>query len=284
MPTHAQFHIHPGRKLAASSCGEMKAISRAVYIRAKYNRSSSLPPIFLALMKSLFTGLLGLATVTLAAPAAEAQISFGPRIGANFADFSYYTESSDVPNSQMRLGAQAGVAANIGFGNLAFQPALLYSQKGYRVDLEDSRLNRFSTYQEELRLNYLEVPLNVVYNSGETSGLQVFAGPYFGLALSGKKKEEGKVTTGNINASFEGKYDIEFADQAGTDNTKLYYRRLDLGATFGVGYKAGPMQAQLGYGIGISNLIPNDRNNDEPRDKIRNRNLQLGLTYFFGSK
>ncbi|AII52766.1 porin family protein [Hymenobacter sp. APR13] len=235
-------------------------------------------------MKSLFTALLGMATVTLATPAAEAQISFGPRIGANFADFRYHTQASYVLNSQMRLGAQAGVAANIGFGNFAFQPALLYSQKGYRVDLEDSSPNRFSSHQEELRLNYLEVPLNVVYTANGATGLQVFAGPYFGLALSGKGKEELKYTTGSLNDILEGKYDVEFAEQAGTDNSKAYYRRLDLGATFGVGYKVDPMQAQLGYAMGISNIAPNDRNNDEPRDKIRNRNLQLSLTYFFGAE
>lgn len=234
--------------------------------------------------QKLFSSLLGLALITGVSSLAQAQISFGPRIGANFADFGYRTESLAVPNGQMRLGAQIGVAANVGFGKLAFQPAVLYSQKGYRVDLEDSDNNSTETYQEKHRLNYLEIPLNVVYTSGETEGLQVFAGPYVGLGLSGKNEVEGKTTSGNNSLSFKRDEEVEFVKQEGTDNTKSYYRRLDAGATFGVGYKTGPIQVQLGYGLGLSNLLPNDRDNREPENKVFNRNLQLNLTYFLGAK
>ncbi len=236
-------------------------------------------------MRNVFTSLLGTALVLSVGTAAQAQISFGPRIGANFADFGFRTESPLLPNVQMRLGAQVGVAANFGFGdNLALQPALLYSQKGYRVDLEYTDNGRTFTYEDKQRLSYLEIPVNFVYTSGGDEGLQVFAGPYVGFGLNGKSEEKSQTLINNTTVTTEREADTEFVDKVGNDNKKDYFRRLDVGATFGVGYKTGPIQVQLGYGLGVSNLTPNDKDNKEPEDTTYNRNLQLTLTYFFGAE
>ena len=74
--------------------------------------------------------------------------------------------------------------------------------------------------------------------------------------------------------------DVEFASKEGKDD-KAYRRNIDAGFNMGVGYKVGGIQAQLGYGLGLSNLIPNDANDKKPEITVRNRGFQLALSYFF---
>lgn len=245
--------------------------------------------------------LAGLATsaLLLAGTAAQAQTTFGVRLGLNASNLNYKAADSndEIPESDMLLGAQGGVVMNAQFGNLAIQPALLYSMKGDKLQEKDSETETFGgntyTYSYDVkstrRLSYLELPVNFVYSTnGAEGGFQVFAGPYLALGVGGKVKYEGDYTTtmnGRVidSGSESESFKIKFANKYGDDEDTEYVRTLDAGLNFGLGYKAGPFQAQLGYGLGVANLIPNDQDDKKSEDKARNRNFQLNVTYFFGA-
>ncbi|GAA3961250.1 porin family protein [Hymenobacter antarcticus] len=243
-------------------------------------------------MKKLFsTGLA--ASALLLATSAQAQISFGPRVGLNVTNLSYDLDGEDEPSSKYQYGAQVGATLNAQFGNLSVQPSLLFTMKGDQAKSSGSESNTFGgqtfsyTYEtkQSLRLNYLELPVNLVYSTnGAEGGFQVFAGPYVALGLSGKVKSDSKttITAGGATQtnSSSDESDVEFVSKEGKDD-KAYLRNLDAGFNMGVGYKVGGIQAQLGYGLGLSNLVPNDTNDKDPDITVRNRGFQLSLSYFF---
>ncbi|TGE26968.1 porin family protein [Hymenobacter metallicola] len=228
--------------------------------------------------KNVQRGLLAAALLVAGATTAQAQVTFGPRVGLNLANISQDLEDSDDEvDTKFLLAPQVGLTLNAQFGNLSIQPSLLFSQKGFKIEEEETSGGASLKYEVTQRMNYAEIPVNFVYTTGETEGFQIFAGPYIGIGLGGKSKYK---LSGFINE--EGENKIKFANKYGDEDDTDYVRALDLGLNAGVGYKAGPVQAQLGYGLGFSNLIPNDEDDTEPKDKIKNRVIQLSLSYFFG--
>ncbi|MBL0190321.1 MAG: outer membrane beta-barrel protein [Saprospiraceae bacterium] len=69
--------------------------------------------------------------------------------------------------------------------SLFFEPALLFTTKGYKID---NALIKGSG-----NINILELPLNLLYKF-DVSSVKLFAlaGPYVGFALSGKSKIDGQ--------------------------------------------------------------------------------------------
>lgn len=188
--------------------------------------------------------------------------------------FSYSASKSAL------VAWQAGVAAEINFGKLALQPALVFSQKGEQfktVTILDGAVRTIDERTSNNRYNWLELPLNVVYTSHGDHGLQVFGGPYVALAVGGR--QVGTLTTNSQNPrDFDDK--ITYGPTA--DN-----RRLDFGFNAGVGYRQGPVQIQLGYGLGLRNLhnpdssLYYDYGHNFNADAAYNRVAQLTGTYFF---
>ena len=243
-------------------------------------------------MKKLFsTGLA--ASALLFATSAQAQVSVGPRVGLNVTNLSYDFDKDDEPDSKYQYGAQVGATLNAQFGNLSVQPSLLFTMKGDQAEASEKESTTMGgqtvsyAYESKqtLRLNYLELPVNLVYSTnGAEGGFQVFAGPYVALGLSGKatSKSTSTVTSGGTSQTRTSSddSDVEFVSKEGKDD-KAYLRNIDAGFNMGVGYKVGGVQAQLGYGLGLSNLVPNDENDKKPDITVRNRGFQLALSYFF---
>ncbi|MBC8085518.1 MAG: PorT family protein [Hymenobacter sp.] len=241
-------------------------------------------------MKATVLQTLLAAALLLTAGAAQAQISFGPRVGLNLASVRYKTNYSlqADPDTKIKVGAQVGVTLNARFGNLAVQPSVLFSQKGYTTDESGSQTigGATSTYErkDDVRLNYLDVPVNLVYTPGGL-GFQVFAGPYLGIGLGGRVEGESELeetALGGSTRNSSNKYDyqVAFADSR-TDDNKAYYRRVNLGLNGGIGYRAGPVQAQLGYALGLSDMLPNTIVNGG--SKMKDGTVQFALTYLFGA-
>lgn len=243
-------------------------------------------------MKRLATPLLLVALICGAA-SASAQTTFrlGVRGGANRASTTLDAASNTSEtftnvsaNKSALYSWQAGLAGEVVFGKLAFQPALLFTQKGERFHTTaSSRDSGFPYFQEQTssnRSNWLELPLNVVYTLHGDHGLQVFAGPYVALAVGGRQK--GTLRGHNSNGTVE-PYSLAINEPinygAGTNN-----RRLDAGFNFGIGYRQGPVQVQLGYGLGLRNLhqaSDHDYDHNFSADAAHNRVAQLTGTYFF---
>lgn len=252
--------------------------------------------------RTQLNGLLAAALLLTAANVAEAQVTIGPRIGLNVTNVKYNFDDADkLPDSKHLTGAQVGVAINAQFGNLALQPALLFTMKGEKSEESESITNTTqgyttsysSEYSSKLRLNYLEVPVNLVYSTnGADGGFQVFAGPYVAFGLGGKVESEYKYSS---TTTYNGQV-VESDKKSGSDDTSVkfvsksgngdnaYLRNIDAGFNLGIGYKVGGIQAQVGYGLGLGNLIPDDQDGDKPEDKFHNRGFQLNLAYFFGAE
>jgi hypothetical protein len=149
------------------------------------------------------------------------------------------------------VGANAGVAANFGFSDLlSFQPELLYSMKGAKLEENGDKI--------ESRLNYLDVPMLLKLNA---DGPFFEAGPQVGFLMSQK-------TT----------YDIGGMSNSSTSTEGT--RKVDLGYVLGVGYQlaSGPSLG-LRYNGGISDL-----SDPSAGDKNRNSVFQIQLGYMFGGK
>ena len=147
-----------------------------------------------------------------AAQAQRSNVSLGLKAGASLAGLV----GADTPSSYNGLfGFQAGVFANIGLTNMvAFQPELLYSQKGIEKPLTGS------SDKARLRLHYVDVPLAFHINA---NGLFFEAGPQVGF-LAGAQAKVGSAST----------------------DVKPSYNTVDFGYLTGLGY-----QRKTGLGVGL---------------------------------
>lgn len=221
------------------------------------------------------------------AHSASAQFSIGPRLGLNLATISLSGDTEGSPDPKIKAGVQVGIAANIGLADkFAFQPALLYAQKGFKQEQNQTESLGGTTYTASFtgtaNFNYLELPLNFVFTTGGENGFQVFVGPYLAYGVGGKTESQYTVKDSNGNTIDSGSSNrvVKFADKE-SSNDYTYVRALDLGLNGGIGYRQGPFQAQVGYGLGLSNLIPQQEDGTEYDYKAHSRVIQVSATYFF---
>lgn len=137
-------------------------------------------------------------------PFASAQrISLGPIVGANFSDIS------DVPNSKVKTGLNAGLFLNYSVNeNLGLGIKALYSELGTASDNGTGETN----------LNYVQIPLSGIYYFGERGNTirpKVFVGPYVGFLLSAQDQN------GN-----------DIKSPSGQD----FYMNTDIGGQVGLGF------------------------------------------------
>ncbi|GAA4042756.1 porin family protein [Hymenobacter glaciei] len=248
-------------------------------------------------MKTLFSAIVLTAGLAGAATSAQAQksVSFGPRVGVNLSNIVLTgTDTGDVKPKSI-FGAQVGVTADIQFGSFAFQPSLLFTQKGFKVTESGSESfgGVTATYSSErtLHINYVEMPLNFVYTTGGDHGFQVLAGPYLALGVGGNSPYKTDVVIpGYLDEHESGTGSIKFSDRepdnsnSGSNNNDITLRRFDGGVNLGVGYRQGPVQVQVAYAFGFGNIIPLDSDGKESGYKAQNRVFQVSANYFFGAK
>lgn len=258
-------------------------------------------------MKHPFLPILALLALASSAAQAQTTVTFGPRLGGNLSRFSYSGTPQQLTSDKSLTGVQVGATANISFGNLAFQPSLIFTQKGAELVSTGRTVSGgfplTYTVTASPKLHYLELPLNFVYTAGGDHGFQVFAGPYVALGVGGGGSYNVAFNSKDpdlapFNGDYPGTLTVEYGtqqnDNAAVQNNSntalaappltLTFRRLDAGLNGGVGYRVGPFQAQLGYGLGLVNFVPNDTDGKDTGSKGYNRSFQLAANYFFGSK
>ena len=138
-----------------------------------------------------------------------------------------------------------------------------------------------------------------MYTVGGTEGFQLFAGPYVAAGVGGSgsfkvniKSDDPDVVALGAVGSYPGILKVEFADKRNDNannnsnslNATVTVRRFDAGLNAGVGYRVGPFQAQLGYGLGLVNFLPKDSNGNDTGSKSYHRVFQLSANYFLGGK
>ena len=139
--------------------------------------------------KLLFTFLLSAIT----ACAFSQSIHFGLKGGVNLSTLAISGSVINIKNQNL-TGFNAGVIAEFGLVKLFLQPGLFFSTKGNAVHnqlvLVPQGANgvTYVTISNKIRLDYLEVPVNLLYKIHTAPGISVKlgGGPYFGEGLSGK--------------------------------------------------------------------------------------------------
>src|SRR5215212_4143226 len=107
----------------------------------------------------------------------SAQTKIGLTGGVTFANVTIKSEGISV-SPKMRTGFTAGLFTDCPLSSdFSFQPALNFVQKGFST--------KDDAFSDKVSYNYVEVPLNFVYNS---KGFFIGAGPSMSFGLSGKEK------------------------------------------------------------------------------------------------
>ncbi len=197
------------------------------------------------------------AALTLMAGAAQAQTSFGVEAGLNLSTLNGKSLGKDV-NSGTMIGARVGGVADIGLTDaIYFRPGLQFSLMGGK--------NGDLGSDASVSINYIHIPLNVLYKLGEEGSGRIYFGlvPYLNIAVGGKQKIAGTSVDLKI----------------GNDKIQDNLQRLDYGAGLKAGYEL-PMGfcVDLSYLFGFANLEPGG----DADNKTSNRLFTIGASYFFG--
>lgn len=217
---------------------------------------------------------------------AQTAFSIGPRIGLNVSTV-HHPEAGSSAYSH-RTGFEAGLTSTLQLGHVAVQPSLLFSQKGYNNVGSLPSYDGPVVYDEQVRLNYLTLPLNLALTLGKAGqGFQVFAGPYASLLLGGKYVQQvhefARMSQVPHDSEITGK--VKPASQA-TDFDNRYAQRFDGGLQAGVGYRFKGLLLQASYSVGLRDLtVPTQVNGYAYTNPARyNRAGQVSLSYLLGAK
>jgi hypothetical protein len=220
-----------------------------------------------------------------------AQVSFGAQMGANlslgkagttFTDqFSSYSTITNDP----KVGPTVGLIAEIPLGKkFAFRPELNFIQKGSTIG--DSETFFGIQPKKKITLNYIELPLNVIYKLNVGSG-NFFLGLGTALAfgISGKVKishPTNQFLNITSNVKFDGKKNDDI--MLGFGNNDSHLKRFDVGVNALAGYKLqNGLFFKLGYNYGILNIDPN-KDNERSLDQTtyKNRGFNICIGYMIG--
>jgi hypothetical protein len=193
--------------------------------------------------------------------AAKAQVRFAPEVGA--AMNKVVTDPSS--SASFKIGPRIGGLADIALTeHLYLQPGIAFAMKGAKATLLGLEVNS--------NINYVEVPVNLVYKLGTPGGGRLFfgAGPYVAYGISGKTKTSGSFFGITIPTTEE---DMTF----GSDSSDV--KALDFGGNVAVGYEL-PMglYARAYYQMGFANL------SNVPGSSSKNMGIGLAVGYMLGRK
>lgn len=144
------------------------------------------------------------------------EFGFGVKAGVNVANLG--GDSFGVGSLGSRTGLHIGGLVEIPLmENISLQPELLYSMKG-------SSWNWTGTGSNDLKLDYIDIPVLGKYNLPWVAGLSAEAGPVFGVLMSAK--------SGDVDVKDDFKsFDAAFAIGASY--------KLDMGVFFSLRYNKG---------------------------------------------
>ena len=189
----------------------------------------------------------------------KSKMSFGILGGVNFQNLNGKLSSGDKLKNDMLLGFHGGVNVQIPITpEFYFQPGLMFATKGAK----NTYTILGSEFTDEIKINYIEMPLNLVYKGAVGNGFFMLGfGPYLAYGISGKQVFEGN------SVSFE----------RGVD-----YNAFDAGANIFAGFEmASGLFLQLDTQFGMLNINPEDKNSTNDQSTAKNTGFGLSLGYRF---
>lgn len=188
----------------------------------------------------------------------KSKMSFGLLGGVNFQNLNGKLSSGDKLKNDMLLGFHGGVNIQMPITpEFYFQPGLMFATKGAK----NTYTILGSEFTDEIKINYIEMPLNLVYKGAVGNGFFMLGfGPYLAYGISGKQVFEGKSIT------FE----------RGVD-----YNAFDAGANIFAGFEmASGLFLQLDTQFGMLNIYADD-NSTNDQSTAKNTGFGLSLGYRF---
>jgi hypothetical protein len=166
------------------------------------------------------------------------------------------------------VGFNVGALVDITLGNFSIQPAVLYNTKG-------SKITSTTTYAADgpsvisgtSTLNFIEVPVNIIYNIPVAKAGKVFfgAGPFIAYGAGGTSKSGGNSTN------------IKFGNNSDDDLSNP-----DLGVNILAGFRFNSgLFFSAGYEIGLANLETTQAKDSDPGSKFNTRSAHVSIGYFF---
>lgn len=172
----------------------------------------------------------------------SAPVRIGLKGGLNLANL----DTKDVVNNSTIVGFNLGLFSKLPLTrSIALQPELYFTSKGSVVTYK----NVFVDGTARFNLNYLEVPLLLVFNPIDL--LNIHFGPYVSYLVSGTVKNESSVNVFN------------FENNINADD----YNRIDAGIAVGAGVDLGALSIGARYNFGLT--------------KVGKERTFLGTTYTF---
>ena len=206
----------------------------------KYQTGDRLYLITLKLTKMKKTILSMIILISIGSYAQKTRLGF--TTGLSIANYKSKVDGNNE-SGNAKAGFTAGVFVDVPVGkHFSFQPALNFVQKGAK---ENFTINN-TTYKYSLNINYIEMPLNFMYNSNSKSGnFFIGAGPSLALAAGGKYKYKDDANSISEKIKF-GSADDDFM------------KPLDLGANIVTGFTLNSgFMFSANYNAGLNNLFPN---------------------------
>ncbi|RXQ97611.1 PorT family protein [Ancylomarina salipaludis] len=173
-------------------------------------------------------------------------VKFGAKAGLNLSNLV----GDDVDDVDMKAGLYFGGFLNLPLNNnLSFQPELLYSRQGWKIDSGDGDLS--------IKTTYINIPLLLKMSLGASDKIHVYAGPQLGFLVKAEAQAEQGDVTGTVDIKDEFK-DFDFS--------------LNFGLSFDV---SDEISLDVRYNRGLSKL------DDIDNSKAYNSVIQLGVAYSF---
>ncbi|MEI9909214.1 MAG: outer membrane beta-barrel protein [Bacteroidota bacterium] len=176
---------------------------------------------------------------------------------------SKITEESDKPgwstdknNFSPRTGVHFGIIANLSLNaksTFFFQPGILYYNKGRKYAARfDTAVSQVLSVKSYEHLNYLELPLNLVYkfNLSKSAKFIIGAGPYLSFFYTGKLKTE--------TISKTGIYTLDENKDPGVGSAPGKYNVMDYGVNGLAGFEFGRVFLTANYSQGLNDLYNPD--------------------------
>lgn len=196
------------------------------------------------------------------------KISFAILGGANFQNLNGNDILGSKLDNDMLVGYHAGVNVAIQIApEFYFQPGLMFATKGAK--------NSVGSYTGTTTLNYIELPLNMVYKARLGNGFIMLGfGPYAAYGIGGKFK-------GQLGAISIEK-DVIFQSSADSNDSYYNYKAFDAGANIFFGYEmAGGIFLQLDAQYGMLNINPEYKGLSSDKSVTNNTGFGLSLGYRF---
>ena len=156
--------------------------------------------------------------------------------------------------------------------SFSFEPGLLFSSKGYKIDTYYSVPTYSGEYLpivESATLNYIDIPMLLKFK-GSTKKIHFFGalGLYFALGLSGKISREKYNIYGQEGIEYEGT--IDYKGKMGKDEQ---WKMFDYGLQAGIGVIIQKIAFRINYSYGLANISQYEDSTN------KNRVLGISLGY-----